>query len=170
MKEWYFMPGNEAARIQRLAALLRQERESVRRVVAEAKQASELTAQPSGLVVRGVGDVIHDFYTGVERMMERIAAEFDGGPPAGAAWHRDLLTSMSVELSGIRPAVFRTETVRASGEFLRFRHLFRNTYGFELEWPRLKTLLNAVPPTWALIEADLTSFLTFLDGLSARLA
>ena len=51
-------------------------------------------------------------------------------------------------------------------EFLRFRHLFRNLYGFELEWSRVQSLLKALPAAWNAIEADLDRFLVFLDSVA----
>lgn len=48
-------------------------------------------------------------------------------------------------------------------EFLRFRHLFRNLYGFELEWSRVQSLLKALPTAWNAVEADIDRFLAFLD-------
>lgn len=156
----------DAARAGRLAALVRAELASLSKVLAEAEAAGALTA-PTGLVRRGAGDVVHDLYTGTERIMERVAQEFDGGPPAGAAWHRELLRSMSLDIPGSRPALLTAATVAMLEEYLRFRHLFRNTYGFELEWSRLSPLLTRAGETWAHVHADVHRFLGFLDAFAA---
>ena len=58
---------------------------------------------PSRLEVRGVASVLQDFYSGVERVFERIALELDGGLPRGADWHNQLLNRMEVEVEGVRP-------------------------------------------------------------------
>ena len=42
---------------------------------------------PSRLEVRGVASVLQDFYSGVERVFERIAVELDGELPRGGVWH-----------------------------------------------------------------------------------
>lgn len=42
---------------------------------------------PSRLEVRGVASVLQDFYSGVERVFERIAVELDGELPRGGDWH-----------------------------------------------------------------------------------
>lgn len=52
--------------------------------------------------------------------------------------------------------------VQRQRELLRFRHLFRNLYGFEIEWPRLRALLEKLPSTWSAVEEDLESFEAFL--------
>ena len=74
---------------------------------------------------------------------------------------------MTLELPGIRPRVLEKETAHLLDEFLRFRHLFRNVYGFELEWPRARGLLRRLPEAWNEVEVDLDGFLGFLDTASA---
>lgn len=152
-------------RFVRLAAAVRQRRRQVAKVVDEARRASsEFVAQePPLLALRGIGAILHDFYTGIEHIFETIAPELNGGLPAGDAWHRELLTSMTLDLPGVRPALVRPETARLLDEFLRFRHLFRNLYGFELEWPRIRSILTRLPAVWGEVETDLDRFLEFLD-------
>lgn len=150
----------------RLAALVRQHEELLTRVVGEAEEAlADFTdREPPPRELRGIGAVVHDFYTGIERIFESIAPELNGGLPASPSWHRELLETMTLDLPGVRPPVLRRETAQALQEFLRFRHLFRNLYGFELEWPRLRPLLERLPSTWAAVEADLEHFVTFLEA------
>ncbi len=151
-------------RFVRVAATIRDERDRLSRVVGEASQALADFAQsePSMRELRGIGDIVHDFYTGAERIFERVAPELNGGVPAGPAWHREILRSMTLDLPGVRPPLLGKQTERVLDEFLRFRHLFRHSYGFELEWTRLRPLLEQVPAAWAALEADLESFLDFL--------
>ncbi len=160
--------GDMPDRLARLAATIRSELERLESVVEEAALA--LRDYPQGdpplRELRGIGDIVHDFYTGAERMFERIAPELNGGVPAGSSWHLELLESMSLDLPSIRPPVITRETVRLLGEYLRFRHLFRNVYGFELEWQRLKPLLSRLPDVWASLRTDLQRFLDFLDAAS----
>lgn len=47
---------------------------------------------------------------------------------------------------------------------MRFRHLFRNVYGFELEWQRIKPLLGRAPGVWDTFQKDVNTFLAFLDA------
>jgi len=53
----------------------------------------------------GVALNVHGFYSGLELIFEKIASAIDGSVPTGANWHRELLDQMSLEISGIRPAV-----------------------------------------------------------------
>jgi hypothetical protein len=156
-----------AQRFIRLAATVRAELELLERVALEARLALTdfASSEPPLRELRGIGNILHDLYTGTEHIFEKISSEIDGGVPNGSAWHRELLESMALELPGLRPAVLTPATVRQLEEFLRFRHLYRNVYGFELEWTRLRPLLMRAEPTWAALRADVVTFLSFLDAL-----
>jgi hypothetical protein len=157
---------SDRQRFVRLGAALRREKVQLEGVVAEAEEAlRDFAAEiPSKREVRGIGAIVHDFYTGAERIFQTIAPELNGGVPAGPTWHRALLQSMALELPGVRPALLREHTAGALEEFLRFRHLFRNVYGFELEWVRLRPLLARLPGAWQDLRTDLDRFLEFLDA------
>ena len=159
-------PAEPGERFVRLAAAIRQRRGQVAKIVDEAEHALADFPQeaPPLRELRGIGAILHDFYTGIEHIFETIAPELNGGRPAGEAWHRELLTNMTLDLPGVRPPVLRQETAHALDEFLRFRHLFRNVYGFELEWARVRSLLERLPGAWSQVEADLDRFQGFLDA------
>jgi hypothetical protein len=72
---------------------------------------------------------------------------------------------MALDLPGLRTAVLTPTTFRQLVEFLRFRHLYRYVYGFELEWQRVRPLLMRALPSWAALRSDVVSFLSFLDAL-----
>jgi hypothetical protein len=163
------MSGDQRARARRLAAVITAERARLAAVVAEAEDArADFGAQPPSLrELRGTGAILHDFYTGLERILERVAAELEGGLPAGSGWHRRLLEAAALDLPGVRPPVLSASSAVDLDEFLRFRHLFRNLYGFELQWPRLLPLLSRVPAVWRSVERDLDRFLRFLDAAAS---
>lgn len=72
-------------RFVRLSAAIRAELTQLARVTAEAELALRdfPAAVPPPRELRGIGAIIHDFYTGAEHVFEKIAAELDGGVPDG---------------------------------------------------------------------------------------
>jgi hypothetical protein len=88
------------------------------------------------------GSILHDFYNICERIFKLIAKEINGDFEAGEHWHKQLLYRMTLELKDIRPAVISNELAASLDEFLTFRHLFRNIYGFELIGDRLDRLVE----------------------------
>lgn len=98
------------------------------------------TNEPDFIQARAAGSIIHDFYCGVEKLFERVAVNIDGKLPKGEDWHTELLSQMARPLVGIREAVINQDLLGKLREYLRFRHLFRHIYGFELKWERFKDL------------------------------
>ncbi len=107
---------------------------------------------------------LHGFYSGVERLFEWLAKEFDGTVPSSFMWHRELLSQMELVIPNIRPAVIRTETRVALEEFLKFRHVVRNVYTWEFSGGRIKDLIDRLPQTLRDLEIDLARFREFLTA------
>jgi len=82
---------------------------------------------------------LHNFYTGCERIFQLIISELNGSPPSGYDWHKRLLERMSVERED-RPALISPNTAQKLQEYLGFRHIVRNLYGFELDPERVDRL------------------------------
>jgi len=114
---------------------------------------------------RILGSILHDFYSGVEKIFIRIANELEGEPPESRSWHKVLLDDMSIELEGVRPAVLDEQLRRKLEEFLRFRHLFRGVYGFQLNHGRLDVLFNEFPDTYSDFMTAMKKFIEFLKTL-----
>lgn len=154
------------------------------RVLAERLRAEVLTlelvvAQATGAVDRAIQHPqdqdyflaaaafdLHGFYTGVERLLEMIAREVDGGQPTGQRWHRELLTQMALAMPGLRPAVLSSDTSTALTEYLEFRHVVRNVYTFNLRAGRVVELVGGVRAVYEQVTHDLLAFVAFLDGLA----
>lgn len=109
---------------------------------------------------------LHSFYTGVERCLLLVSRVLNGGTPQqGPGWHRRLLERMAMP-SEHRPAVLRELTQRRLQEYLRFRHLVRNLYADELRAEPIALLLRQLPDLWPELEADLSGFCGWLEGLA----
>jgi hypothetical protein len=87
-----------------------------------------------------MGAFLHSFYNGIENILKRIAEEIDQTVPIGSEWHRVLLRRMASEIKGLRLAVLSRETVEKLLPYLGFRHFFRHSYTFEIDWEKLKPL------------------------------
>jgi hypothetical protein len=62
--------------------------------------------------------------------------------------------------------VLSTELAGAVAEFLRFRHVVRNVYTFDLEAERVEHLAARLRPTWSEIRAALLAFAAFLNDVA----
>jgi predicted nucleotidyltransferase len=111
-----------------------------------------LSTAPSSVELRAFGSIVHDFYTACERIFERVAVYLGHGQPTGDNSHITLLRLMELNIEGGRSALLDHEFAVRLHEYLRFRHLFRHTYGYELDWEKLQPLVEQLEMTkicWA---------------------
>ena len=124
-----------------------------------------LKRRPSNYVVRAGGSILHDFYTGIEKIFESIAKEVDNRLPMGEEWPSELLHQMTLDIPGLRPRVITAHTEKKLREYLSFCHLFRKRYGFELDWQKLKELLLTIPQIRSSLENEMGKFFEVLSPL-----
>lgn len=119
---------------------------------------STASSEPSEIEIRGVASYLHDFYSGIERIFERIAVTLDGGLPAGEHWHQLLLQQMEEKQKDTRPAVIDRALSMRLLDYLKFRHRFRHTYGDELLWKKLRPLTEGASEMFEQLRAQLDYF------------
>ena len=87
-----------------------------------------------------------------------MAQEVDRSLPTGEGWHRALLRRMTAEVPNVRPAVLRRKTAEALEPYLGFRHFFRHAYTFEIEWEKLRPLMDRVEEVFEVFRRDIEDF------------
>jgi len=158
------MPRADDASLRRLAAEIDVERGRIDHATREAASAAEALATEQGspstqrLVLYAAAALLDTFYTGFEKVLERVARTLDGGTPEGPGWHRRLLETSAIAIPTVRPPVISAETARLMERYLSFRHRFRNLYLFDLEADPIRALLAEMPGAWTAAAADLESF------------
>lgn len=63
-----------------------------------------------------------------------ISGEVNGTVLESLDWHKRLLSNMSIPIPELRPAVISESLMWKLSEYLRFRQVFRNVYGYLLDW------------------------------------
>lgn len=109
--------------------------------------------------VRIIGSILHDYYSAIESIFKTVAINIDKSSHHGDQWHKELLKQMTLDVPGLRIPVISTETVQKLNNYRSFRHVFRNVYGFELSFSRIKELLELLPDTSVSIKKDLDNFI-----------
>jgi len=113
---------------------------------------------PAEIELSALAATLHSFYTGVENIFKRVAVELDGEPVRGDTWHRELLLRMKTA-STRRPALLTEELHDTLNEYLRFRHVFRSAYTFDLDWQKMSPLALNLEETFQKLENALDDFL-----------
>lgn len=148
-----------------LKADIERELRNLERLTLELNTILSTTSENTAVRVRAAGSVIHDFYTGAEKIFRQIATRVDQDLPVGEDWHVRLLQRMAMQVEGIRPQVIDEPLERNLEEYLRFRHLFRNIYGFELRWERCRPLAERLHETFADLKEQIGHFEDFLGSI-----
>ena len=84
--------------------------------------------QPDQFATRALASYVDDFYSGVERICERVAVTLDGDLPTGEQWHPALLYQMGQPYND-HPPLFPQNLLSDTDEYRRFCHRLRHSYG-----------------------------------------
>lgn len=162
------MTATKPEALARVAARVREEAARLAQVAAALREALDRWGpEPQDrLHVHWVGGLLHDFYTGLEKAFSEVSPELNGEDFSGETWHRDLLHTMTLDLPGFRPRVIRTALEPRLLELLKFRHLYRNLYSFDLRWDRVRALAVEALAMWPDIKPDLAAFADALDAVA----
>jgi hypothetical protein len=152
-------------RIQRVRAELANDLTTYSALVDELANLPPLAEGPRPIAAQAAV-ALHHAYGAVESALARIARLLDDSPPEGPDWHQALLTSMSLDIEGVRPAVLSGPALAALRRLLGFRHFFRHAYAVDLDGRRLEELRDVAVSSRAIVLSDLKRF----DGTLAALA
>ena len=125
---------------------------------------NEFADEPSFYDRAATGYYLHSFYNGCENIFRSIARFFENdiGPQT---WHSDLLKRMKLAVSGYRPAVIDDELYRLLDDFRAFRHKFRHSYAFELDWEKERLVAGKFLRTAVLLRSEVQKFLINLEQI-----
>jgi predicted nucleotidyltransferase len=130
--------------------------ETMTSLLEQAEQIPEIALLPA------VASYITDFYSGCERISERVAVTLDGGLPQTADWHRQLLRQLA-EPTESRPALWNGGMVLDLDDYRAFRHINRHRYQLELQRDRIFELAHQVQPVFTQIQVAVARFNQWLE-------
>ncbi len=135
------------------------ELDQIRQLLAESREIIEASKSqaPTPANRWALGAVLHAFYNGVENILKRISAAYDGKPEKDGQWHIDLLTQMS-GATATRDAVISGSLLKILKKYLAFRHLFRSIYTHELKWEPMVELVLGLENAAAVFESEIRRF------------
>jgi len=120
---------------------------------------AKITDAPGYIEIRAAASILHDFYSSIEKIFERIAVNIDKNLPKGENWHIELLSQMAKQFNNERKPVISEDLFQNLKEYLKFRHLFRHIYGFELKWERIKQLCIKLDTIFERVKFEIGKFL-----------
>lgn len=125
-------------------------------------QLVELLAQtdrvPKAFVTPTLASYSENFYSGCEKIAERVAVALDGGLPTGSNWHEQLLLQISEPGGQARPRLWDKEVLRSLDEYRRFRHRVRHLYNFDLDDDTVLAMAQQVPAVFESVKLSVEQF------------
>ena len=118
---------------------------------------------PDLVEITAIASVLHSFYNGVENIFLSIAKGMDESFPGGFQWHRDLLVRMT-QKTHKRRRVISAEMAQRLAECLGFRHFYRYSYSFFLEWSEVEKLVPPFQNIWTQLKKELNLFINSLSS------
>lgn len=97
------------------------------------------------LLTPALASYVESFYSGCEKIAQRVAVNLDGNLPKREAWHKELLLQLSALGGENRPPVWDKSLLQALNEYRSFRHRVRYLYSIELDDDRVLELAQQVP-------------------------
>lgn len=113
--------------------------------------------EPELVELTALASVLHSFYNGIENIFSLIAKGVDESKPKGSNWHKELLIQMT-ESKDSREAIISEELKDEIKDYLGFRHFYRHSYSFYLDWNEMKELILSIFDTWNKIKENLNNF------------
>jgi hypothetical protein len=117
-----------------------------------------LKQKPNLMEVTAFAGVLHSFYNGVEKIFLVIAKNIDKEMPDDSKWHKALLLQMTTDNES-RCAVLSQEMKDRLLDYLAFRHFFRHTYSFRLDWEEMEDLIKSINDVWRKFKSEIVGFL-----------
>jgi len=157
-----------------LAALLAEVGDARRRLSELAQEIANTdpgsSGQPHRATLALLGVDLHSYYTTIEGLIERIVGALEGRTLEGPSTHIETIRHATRSLPQIRPAIFDAQRRESLDELRRFRHFFRHAYALSLRHAKLRRVLDLFPALHADLEADLSQFADFVQGLIDELS
>jgi hypothetical protein len=135
-----------------LAEKIQAELENIDEVVAELPS-PEVLSKLSILELAGSAALLHNFYNGIENILNQILASKKITLAESRTWHRELLEK------AVSNKIISEECKNNLGQFLAFRHFFSHAYAFDLHPEKMEALVEVIRKVYDQFRKDIQQFL-----------
>ncbi|MCR4790824.1 MAG: hypothetical protein K5839_07075, partial [Treponemataceae bacterium] len=114
--------------------------------------------EPDFVELNAIGSILHSYYNGLESIFCLIYKSLENKSLAGNMWHTDLFT-YTFSATDTHKQILSDDLKNDLKEYLGFRHVFRHSYGYELDWTRLYPLFAKLSSNWQVVKKQIQNFL-----------
>jgi len=112
------------------------------------------------------GYYLSGIYATFEEMFVRVAKEFENKIEDPTKWYFELLNRMALEIEEVRPAFLSKKSRDCLDELRKFRHVYRFSYAFELDWEKMLIAVKRWHGGSVFIYKDIEEFLKKIDQIA----
>lgn len=105
---------------------------------------------------------LSQFYNGIENILKRISLFNDIQLPSGENWHIELFERFIESSSLPLPILFDSSLAKELRMYRKFRHVVIHSYGFQIDWERLKTGIERLSTVYTNFQIALKDYLRSL--------
>ncbi len=97
-------------------------------------------------------------YGCIEQMGVRVARAFENHIDQQSGWRAELIRRMSLDIPGVRPALFPKDLLAPLHDVKGFRHVVRHAYDVRLDAARISRVLENADRCVALLPSAVSTF------------
>jgi len=120
-------------------------------------------SSPDLVELAAFASILHSFYNVIENIFQIIIKKVDHETIDDAQWHKEILRKMS-EPNKNRTSVISIDTMLLLSRYLSFRHFYRHSYSFYLNWIELEPLVKSLNEIWKNTSNEIKVFLNTLES------
>lgn len=113
--------------------------------------------------LESLGYQLHNLYSAFEDLFLIIAKHFENTIEDESRYHIEILQRIGIDIEGVRPSLFKRETIKLLDELRAFRHVFRHAYSYEIDGKKLQLVLESAENLNEIYKDDIADFLRKLD-------
>ena len=124
------------------------------------KALEDIKAAPPNIrqyIEETIANRLSDVYSGIERILDRIANEVDGHLSRGSRWHKNLLEQMTRQRAERQPVISQ-KTFLLLEDLLEFRHKINNIYADEIIYDNTEEHAKNIERLYQSFSDDLKMF------------
>ena len=99
------------------------------------------------------------FYGGLENILKRIHRYYGVPLPVGDSWHIEIFKRFCIPAHTVLPLLFDEQMALDLAPFRAFRHVVYHSYGFQLDWDRMRDGLAFLQSVYSRLHTALDTFL-----------
>ena len=142
-----------------IATLWREMREDCRVAREAFETASSRLAENSASGADACGHHLSRLFNVIEQLARRVANAFENHIDERGGWHAELIRRMTLDIGGVRPALFPREFVAPLQELRGFRHVFTHAYDLETDPEKLRLVLSKAGEVTPKLESECARFI-----------